>query len=216
MIKTYEERVLGGVTLESVCTEYEGVKRDPMEYFLKLNKYFLLYTFLVTMGVAILIERFDLRYIALVIEGIFIVLLIIYFKLCTRKTLNKDREIIHRFEHISDDFMSCVDSLNPIGITIPFHSEASVRDMLVTLAVRILDCEASFDEVRKQDWRDVFGILHLGNFLHSCHADFVKVSNCAKDKFGIEFKKAEIFADAQKHIEAKDKKIKVVLKPVAE
>lgn len=99
------------------------------------------------------------------------------------------------------DFRIVIGALkSPVGRTMDEYTEKSVRDNFVTHAVRILDTERSFDEVRLQKKRMTYNILHYGNCLEKFQADFQTASIILKAKFGLEFDNTDLFAEAKQHL----------------
>ena len=199
LVKKYEELNLAGETLVGVREQYIKVGKDFEMYFAKLNK---LVGFV--MAVA-LVTSFIICYwsILLPLVRILVTVFPMVFWANTQRT-NKTEEcekVQNKFRQVLEDFQEFVRGLNPTHRTMREISRESVWDELVCVAVWIVDAEKKFDEVRLQkDRRDISQIMHLGEYIQMNQEKLRDTLEVAK-KFGLEFKKAELFADAMKHIE---------------
>ena len=113
------------------------------------------------------------------------------------KNLNKNNEIF-RCRKILEDFVEAVLELNSEKWFVPEYNVTSIRKVFVDLAALIIDAEIGFDKARRLKERYTEHIMYCANLLKSRQENFEKAKKAAKDNFGIEFKSADLFADAEK------------------
>lgn len=105
-------------------------------------------------------------------------------------------ELVKQHFPILNSFCEAVEAVQYLGRTI---TEESIREHLVTLAVRILDAEAKLDVVRLAHGRLVHDLNHLSGYILKTQESMDRVSAGA-EKFGLKFSKSRLFLDGAKHI----------------
>jgi hypothetical protein len=202
MVAAYERNNLEGVTLESVCAEYDSVKGDPKRSLEKWNN-FLNWNIVIIVFVFLSFGFYGDTTL-LVIAVIACMLPVGYFELFKKLQFKKDWDTITRCGAILSCFKKAVDELNPLKEVIAEYSTTSIRKVFVNLAASILDAEIRFDKARKLRERYTEHIVNRANLLLSRQENLEKSRRIAKDNFGIIFKSVDLFADAQKQIVSLD------------
>jgi hypothetical protein len=202
MVAAYEWNNLEGVTLESVCAEYDSVKGNPNEKLRKWHNFFNLHiviTFFVFLSFS-----FFANTVSCAIATIVCLLPVLYFAFFKKEQLDKGCEILTKCNTIFDSFKKAVDGLNPTKEVIAEYSTTSIRKVFVNLAASIIDAEIRFDKARRLKHRPTEHIVNRANLLLSRQENLEKSRRIAKDNFGIIFKSVDLFADAQKQIVSLD------------
>jgi len=118
----------------------------------------------------------------------------------TRKIV-KNNESLDVSTSILDKFRTAVYGIVSTDYMRDNYTVNMIYDILVYHAVRVLDSERQFDEVRMQKGRQTEQILRYGNFLGGCQRQLQSVLVFAWESFGLNFKKDMLFEVAKLRIE---------------
>jgi hypothetical protein len=200
LVRNYESMNLPvGTTLAQVNEEYKKTDKDPWAQ----SQFFVIVFMIVMFAVSALSGYFISK--RLFLGGLLLylfsgVLGCWWLLIPERRKALRAVENIHRLKQILMTFRESVKLLNQTGRTMRMVSKDAVRGELVCIAVWILDAEKKFDQVRMDERRDIFQIMHLGNYIQTNQEKLRETLEGAK-RFGLEFNKTEIFADARRHLE---------------
>jgi hypothetical protein len=200
MVAAYEWNNLEGVTLESVCAEYDSVKGNPNEKLRKWHNFFNLHI-VITIFVFLSFSFFA-NTVSCAIATIVCLLPVLYFAFFKKEQLDKGCEILKKCNGIFDGFRDAVKALNPVEIPIVLkHSKDSVRVTLVMLAEKILSAEATLNRIRLLPKCYFSEIAECVDSKRNSQTRFDIYCLFVKSTFGIEFPKSELFAHARRRIE---------------
>lgn len=151
----------------------------------------------------VIILHFHNQYLGLGVMVAMMGLFFLYFHIVARKNIMKINEVIARCAPILEQFRAALDALFPSGRS-HGYAEQDLHEDLVFCAVQILDAEKKLDVLRNQAHRDIYGLVHCGNFILEWRGKLATTIDSNR-KFGVEPNSAHLFAEAKAHIERTDK-----------
>ncbi len=204
LIAGYEKQ--NKVELANTNEEYKRVSdKDPYAIIMTCMKVMLVAGIVALISSLIINIHYNRPYLSLVVMAAIMFPFLAYFKFVVGKKVLRIKEITERCTPILEGFRDAVEGLYPSGRSHEYNEE-DTHDELVFCAVQILDAEIKFDAVRVKTERMLHDIIHLGNFIKKWSGKLDETIRHNR-KFGIEAKRAELFAEARKHIEQMDQLI---------
>lgn len=191
MLRAYALKYLNGTTIAGVLQQLEAIKGDPVKT-LHRTRYLFPWYFS-----AVLVLGFSLPYPGYV--GTLWGIVLIGFMLVYTLNLQKRTAIVWSLLGHLENFQEAVRALNPDDDNVTEYNEASVRQTLIYLAMRVLEAEKNLDVVRLQEQSDEQNLQHTLGWLQKCRAMFNSTRNQA-GSFGLEYGKQQLFADAKSRI----------------
>lgn len=197
LVRKYEEHNLKGTTLESVyqATKLHEETEDGFMWF--RFKWVLLLVGVAVLGLVIVVKYLTwMPWWAPQVPMVVVGILAIYSTIRKGRQLKKSAAQNVAHKHILEAFAATVDKLNPTGRGIEMHTGTTVRDILCHIALRIVRAEQDLDTVRLGETRDLHSMLDHINFI-LLQKKNLDVTLTAAEKFGLVFKKKELFAAVQ-------------------
>ena len=189
LVELYEKNPLpDGKTLRQVNEEYKAMKdKNPRAFCKAVFSYGVPVTLVIfVLTIHWIFHSKGNPYVEVIPLVVWTILFMTIGTLLTKK-VDKTEKALDVSSSILEGFRRTME-----GLDIPENPE-SIRSLLVTHAVKILDYEAKFDEVRKQNERNVKKILCYGKYLEGHQQIFQAVLDLAWESLGLKFDKARIF-----------------------
>ena len=196
LIKKYEEINLpSGQTLAQINEEYKVLEKGRGSFILK---------YLVSIIALSIILGFLAPHHCSQLMRVFLVLLFfayfIFVPVLTKWIAEKRRDKISTRRDILLTFTKSVTKLYPTNATTREINEGSIRYELMCIAVWILNGEMDFDITRMKEERDISQTMHLGNNIQNNQELLRTTLLITEERFGLKYKKAELFADAKEYL----------------
>jgi hypothetical protein len=198
LIAGYEK--YNGVDLTKVNKEYKRAsQKDPLIMWLTWFKIASVIAVIALVVSLVINIGFDQSLLSVIFMALVAISLVLYSKFVVTKKVSRVEEARSKFEPTLEEFWEAVCGLDS-NIWGRIRNESDVRAELVQLAINILEAEEKFDQVRLQKERIVSDILRIGHWLEESQNKLDRTLGCIQ-KFGLEFRKTDLFADAKKHLD---------------